>query len=61
MRAADKDKYKSLADLKDKKIGILDGTEAGNVLKRAGFTDGPKIRIHPDSKTPYDNLKIKRD
>lgn len=59
VRAEDKDKIKSLDDLKGKKVGILDGTEAGNVLKRAGFTD-EQIVIHPDSKTPYDNLKLKR-
>ena len=59
VRAADKEKIKSLDDLKDKKVGILDGTESGNVLKRAGFKD-EQITIHPDSKTPYDNLKLKR-
>ena len=59
VRAEDKDKYKNLADLKDKKIGILDGTESGNVLERAGFKKD-QITIHPDSKTPYDNLKLKR-
>ncbi len=59
VRAADKDVLKSMDDLKDKKIGILDGTEAGNVLKRAGFKED-QIKIYPDSKTPYDDLKIKR-
>ena len=59
VRAKDKDKYKSLADLKDKKIGILDGTESGNVLESAGFKND-QITIHPDSKTPYDNLKLRR-
>jgi ABC-type amino acid transport substrate-binding protein len=59
VRVEDKDKYKTLDDLKGHKIGILDGTESGNVLKRAGFTEDQTV-IHPDSKTPYDNLKLKR-
>jgi polar amino acid transport system substrate-binding protein len=59
VRAKDKDKYKTLTDLKDKKIGILDGTESGNVLEAAGFKKD-QITIHPDSKTPYDNLKLHR-
>ena len=59
VRAEDKDTFKNLEDLKGKKVGILDGTESGNVLKRAGFKED-QIVIHPDSKTPYDNLKLKR-
>lgn len=59
VRAEDKDKYKDLASLKGQKIGILEGTESANVLSRAGF--GPEqIVTHPDSKTPYENLKLKR-
>jgi polar amino acid transport system substrate-binding protein len=59
VRAEDKDKFKTLEDLKGKKVGILEDTESGNVLKRAGFTED-QIKNHPDSKTPYDELKIKR-
>jgi polar amino acid transport system substrate-binding protein len=59
VRAADKDKYKSLDDLKDKKIGTLGGAEAENVLKRAGFKED-QIVSHEDSMTPYKNLEIGR-
>jgi polar amino acid transport system substrate-binding protein len=59
VRAEDKDKFKSLNDLKDKKIGILSGTESGNVLRRMGFKD-EQIVGHDDSKTPYENLNLKR-
>lgn len=59
VRLEDKEKFKKVDDLKSSKVGILDGTEAGNVLKRAGFKED-QITIHPDSKTPYDNLKLKR-
>ena len=59
VRAADKDTFKSLDDLKDKKIGVLSGTESINVLKRAGFKD-EQIVGHDDSKTPYENLNLKR-
>ena len=59
VRAADKDKYKSLDDLKGKKIGTLNAAESNNVLKRAGFTED-QIVTHDDSQTPYENLGFKR-
>jgi polar amino acid transport system substrate-binding protein len=59
IRSADKDKYKSLADLKGKKIGTLSGAEANNVLKAAGFTED-QIVPHDDSYTPYRNLELER-
>jgi polar amino acid transport system substrate-binding protein len=59
VRAEDKDKYKSLEDLKGKKIGTLNGAEANNVLTKAGFKED-QITGHADSLTPYDNLGLKR-
>ena len=59
VRAEDKDKYKTLADLKGKKIGTLDAAEANNVLERAGFAKD-LIMPHPDSLTPYTDLELKR-
>jgi polar amino acid transport system substrate-binding protein len=59
VRAEDKDKYKSLDDLKGKKIGTLSGAEANNVLANAGFKED-QITGHADSLTPYDNLGLKR-
>lgn len=56
VRAADKDKYKSLDDLKGKKIATLSGAEANNVLKNAGWTDD-QILQKADSQQPYDELK----
>lgn len=59
VRAADKDKYKTLADLKGLKIAVLEGAEAENVLKEAGFTED-LIAKYEDSQTPYQELEIKR-
>ncbi len=59
VRAEDKDKYKKVADLKDKKWGTLDGAEANNVLKNAGVPEA-NITQFPDSNTPYMALKDKR-
>jgi polar amino acid transport system substrate-binding protein len=59
VRAADKDKFKSLEDLKGKKIGTLSGAEANNVLKRAGFA--PELLCsYEDSSTPYKDLELGR-
>ena len=59
VRAGDKDKYKSLDDLKGHKIGTLNAAEANNVLKRAGFAED-EILQHDDSLTPYTDLELKR-
>ena len=59
VRIEDKDKYKTLDDLKKNKIGTLSGAEANNVLKRAGFADD-QVTGHDDSLTPYTNLDLKR-
>jgi len=59
VRAEDKDKYKTLADLKGHKVGTLSDAEANNVLKGAGFAED-QIVSHPDSTLPYTNLANKR-
>jgi len=59
VRLEDKDKIKKIDDLKGKNVGTLSGAEANNVLKAAGFTDA-QLKGHPDSLTPYDDLKFKR-
>jgi polar amino acid transport system substrate-binding protein len=59
VRAEDKDKIKSLTELKGRKIGTLDGAEANNVLLKAGFAED-LLAKHPDSLTPYSDLEIKR-
>lgn len=59
VRAADKDKFKLLDDLKGKKIGTLSGAEANNVLKRAGFAP-ELLSSYEDSSTPYKDLELGR-
>lgn len=59
VRVEDKEKYKSLADLKGKKIGTLSGAEANNVLAAAGFGEELLMPLD-DSFTPYKNLELKR-
>lgn len=59
VRAEDKDKYKTLADLKGHKVATLSGAQANNVLKEAGWTDD-RIQPMPDSQTPYEELVSKR-
>ena len=59
VRAEDKDKFKSLDDLKGKKIGTLSGAESNHVLTRAGFDDA-LINKYDDSSTPYKDLELKR-
>jgi polar amino acid transport system substrate-binding protein len=59
VRAADKDKFRSLEDLKGHKIATLKAAQANNVLKDAGWTPD-LIQQMPDSVTPYDELENKR-
>jgi polar amino acid transport system substrate-binding protein len=59
VRAGDKDKYKSLEDLKGHKIATLKAAQANNVLGEAGWTKD-LIQQMPDSVTPYDELENKR-
>ncbi|HYF48842.1 MAG TPA: transporter substrate-binding domain-containing protein [Planctomycetota bacterium] len=59
VRAEDKDKYKSLEDLKGKNVGTLSGAEANNVLKAAGFAE-ENIKPYDDSFTPYRDLEAGR-
>jgi polar amino acid transport system substrate-binding protein len=59
VRVEDKDKYKTLDDLKGQKIGTLSGAEANNVLKRAGFAQ-EQLSSYEDSSMPYKDLELKR-
>lgn len=59
VRAADKDKYRGLDDLKGRKVGTLSGAEANNVLAAAGFAEDLVVP-HDDSLTPYRNLELER-
>lgn len=55
IRKADKEKYKSLEDLKGQTVATLAGAEANNVLLRAGW-DAGKIKTFDDSSNPYADL-----
>jgi len=59
VRAADKDKYRSLADLQGRKVGTLSGAQANRVLQAAGFS---KELLTPceDPSTPYQQLELGR-
>ncbi|HEY3319503.1 MAG TPA: transporter substrate-binding domain-containing protein [Planctomycetota bacterium] len=59
VRAEDKDKYKTLDDLKGKPIATLKAAEANNVLKTAGFSED-LIKPQSDSSIPYTELENKR-
>jgi polar amino acid transport system substrate-binding protein len=59
VRDEDKDKYKSLDDLKGKRIATLAGAESNNVLKQAGWTEA-LLQPMDDSSQPYDELANKR-
>jgi polar amino acid transport system substrate-binding protein len=59
VRVEDKDKVRTLVDLKGLKVGTLNAAEANNVLKRAGWTDD-LICVYDDSLTPYNELKLER-
>lgn len=59
VRTADREKYKTLSDLKGRKIATLNAAEANNVLEREGFTSR-QISQYDDSLTPYTELEIGR-
>jgi polar amino acid transport system substrate-binding protein len=59
VRQEDKEKYKTLDDLKGHKIATLKAAEANNVLLKAGWTED-LLQPMPDSQTPYDELELKR-
>ena len=59
VRAADKDKYKKLEDMKGLKMGTLSGAAANEVVKEKGFAEDQIVQA-PDSQSPYENLKLKR-
>ncbi|MCY3022674.1 MAG: transporter substrate-binding domain-containing protein [Planctomycetota bacterium] len=59
VRIEDKEKYGSLDGLKGKRLGVLSGAEAENVLKRAGWTRD-NINTYEDSSLPYSDLELGR-
>ena len=56
IRAADKERYRSLADLNGKTVSVLNGSASVDVLKEDGFTD-EQIAQYDDSLAPYVELK----
>jgi polar amino acid transport system substrate-binding protein len=59
IREADRDRYRSLDDLKGKKIAVLGSSASVDVLKNRGWTDD-LILEYQDSDTPYQEVKDKR-
>lgn len=59
VRAEDREKYRSLDDLKGRKIATLNAAEANNVLLAAGFTED-LLCPYDDSLTPYTELELGR-
>ncbi|MFN4257996.1 MAG: ABC transporter permease subunit [Gemmataceae bacterium] len=59
VRAADQAKYRSLDDLKGKKIAVLNGSASVDVLKENGWPDD-LILEYDDSLTPYTEVKLGR-
>jgi polar amino acid transport system substrate-binding protein len=55
VRASDKDRYRSLADLRGRRISVLNGSASVDVLKEAGF-DEAQIAQYDDSLAPYVEL-----
>jgi len=56
IRAADKEKYESLADLSGRRISVLNGSASVNVLEQAGF-GSEEIVQYDDSLAPYVELE----
>ncbi|MGE3806830.1 MAG: ABC transporter substrate-binding protein, partial [Gemmataceae bacterium] len=59
IRAADRERYHTLDDLKGKPISVLNATASVDVLKQNGWTDDLIIQFD-DSLKPYDALKARR-
>jgi len=55
VRAADRERYRSLADLEGHRISVLNGSAAVDVLREAGFAD-QEIAQYDDSLAPYVEL-----
>ncbi len=56
VRAADAGKYRSLDDLRGRRISVLNGSASVDVLKRAGFPDQLIVQ-YDDSLAPYVELE----
>lgn len=56
VRAADEDKYRSLADLRGKRISVLNGSASVAVLEKAGFAPDQIVQ-YDDSLAPYVDLE----
>ncbi len=59
VRREDKDKYRTLADLKGHKVATLKAAQANDVLREAGWTED-QITALPDCESPYRELENKR-
>lgn len=60
VRAADRDKYRTLADLKGRLIGTLGGTIAYELLKASENDHGTRTKSYDDDRHPYEDLAIGR-
>lgn len=59
VRAADATKVKSLADLAGKRVAVLNGSAAVEVLRKAGFPDDAILQ-YDDSLAPYVEVRLGR-
>jgi polar amino acid transport system substrate-binding protein len=59
VREEDRQRYRSLADLKGKKVAVLGGSASVEVLKKAGWDDDLILK-YDDSLTPYTELRLRR-
>jgi polar amino acid transport system substrate-binding protein len=55
VRAADRDRFRDLADLRGRRVSVLNGSASVDVLLEAGFTD-EQIVQYDDSLAPYVEL-----
>ena len=56
VRAEDRERYRSLADLKGRRISVLNGSASVEVLRHAGWPDGLVLE-YDDSLAPYVELR----
>jgi polar amino acid transport system substrate-binding protein len=56
VRAVDRDRFRSLADLEGRRISVLNGSASVDVLREAGFPDAD-IAQYDDSLAPYVELE----
>ncbi len=60
VRAADKDRFRSLADLRGRSVATLAATQAFELLKRAETTYGITAVSYEDDVHPYSDLQVGR-